>query len=314
MSVLICGSFAYDNLMLFKDKFSNYILPDKLDALNICFMTPDMQREFGGCAGNIAFNLGLLGVDPIPMGTVGKDFTPYRSWLCKNNIDDSYLKIIEDAFTAQAYIVTDINGNQITLFHPGAMAFSHYNQVTDPRLKHDAISAGIISPDGRDGMLRHASQFVEAGIPFIFDPGQGLPMFSKKELESFFRQAKWIAVNYYEWQLIQEISGVSSDDLARQVDALFVTHGADGSVIYTSEGNYEIPAARPARVVDPTGCGDAYRAGLLYGIVNGMDWETTGRLASLMGAIKIESKGTQNHRCTMSEFRCRYQENFSATF
>ena len=310
MSALICGSFAYDNIMVFPDYFKNHILPDKVHMLNVCFMVPEMRREFGGCAGNIAFNLNLLGGDAVPMGTAGKDFDPYRYWMNKNKIDQTHVKVIEEAFTGQAFITTDLDDNQITAFHPGAMNFSHENKVSDAK----DISIGIISPDGRDGMIQHASQFVKADIPFVFDPGQSLPMFDSEDLKTFFNQATWITVNDYEWQMIQEKTGMPPHDVAELVDALIVTKGGEGSLIYTNEKRYEIPSATPSKLEDPTGCGDAYRAGLLYGLMNDMDWETTGRIASLMGAIKIESHGTQNHSFTMDEFRARYQENFDSSF
>ena len=307
MSALICGSFAYDNIMVFPDHFKNHILPDKVHMLNVCFMVPEMRREFGGCAGNIAFNLNLLGGKAIPMGTLGKDFDPYRYWMEKHKLDQTHLKIIDDEFTGQAFITTDLDDNQITAFHPGAMNFSHENKVSDA----EGISIGIISPDGRDGMIQHASQFVESGIPFVFDPGQGLPMFNINDLKNFIHQATWVAVNDYEWQMVQERTGMSPHDVAEQVDALIVTKSGEGSVIYTKDKRYEIPSVRTEKLEDPTGCGDAYRAGLLYGLMNDMDWETTGRIASLMGAIKIESHGTQNHSFTMDEFKARFKESFN---
>ena len=306
MSALICGSFAYDNIMVFPDYFKNHILPEKVHMINVSFMVPEMRREFGGCAGNIAFNLNLLGGKAIPMGTLGKDFDPYRYWMDKHKIDQTHLKVIEDEFTGQAFITTDLDDNQITAFHPGAMNFSHENKVSDA----EGICIGIISPDGRDGMIQHASQFVESGIPFVFDPGQGLPMFNINDLKNFINQATWIAVNDYEWQMVQERTGMTPHDVAEHVDALIVTKSGEGSLIYTKSKRYEIPIARTEKLEDPTGCGDAYRAGLLYGLMNEMDWETTGRIASLMGAIKIESHGTQNHSFTMSEFKARFKETF----
>ena len=309
MSALICGSFAYDNIMVFPDYFKNHILPDKVHMLNVCFMVPDMRREFGGCAGNIAFNLNLLGGDAVPMGTVGKDFDPYRYWMEKNKIDQTHLKVIENSFTGQAFITTDLDDNQITAFHPGAMNFSHENKIADAQ----NISIGIISPDGRDGMIQHANQFVEAGIPFVFDPGQGLPMFDSDDLKIFFDQATWVTVNDYEWQMMQERTDMTPHNLAEKVEALIVTKGGDGSFIYTKDKRYEIPSARPEKLEDPTGCGDAYRAGLLYGLMNELEWETTGRIASLMGAIKIERHGTQNHSFTMDEFKARFKEAFKRT-
>ena len=311
MTALICGSFAYDNIMVFPDRFKNHILPEKVHILNVSFMVPELRREYGGCAGNIAYNLNLLDSKAaIPMGTVGKDFDPYAYWMDKNKVDRRLVTVVEDAFTAQAFITTDLDDNQITAFHPGAMEFSHHNKVLDT----SGISIGIVSPDGREGMLQHAEQFVEAKVPFIFDPGQGMPMFDGTTLVNFIDQATWVTVNDYEWQLMQERTGLSPHDITERVDALIVTRGSNGSVIYTRDKRYEISVATPEAVEDPTGCGDAYRAGLLYGLLNEMDWETTGRIASLMGAIKIKSHGTQNHSFTLDEFRSRFNESFGYTF
>ena len=305
MSALICGSFAFDTIMVFHDKFKNHILPEQVHILNVSFLVPDMRREFGGCAGNIAFNLKLLGEDPLPMGTVGTDFGPYAEWMDRFGISRHYVKEM-DTYTAQAFITTDVDDNQITAFHPGAMNLSHDNSV----LQADGIKLGIVAPDGRDGMLQHAEQFVEANIPFIFDPGQGLPMFDGKELLDFVDKATWVALNDYEAQLMEERTGKSPHELAEMVDALIVTRGSKGSQIYTSKHRHEIPLAEVSAIKDPTGCGDAYRAGVLYGLLNDVDWETTGRIASLMGAIKIESHGTQNHLFTLDEFFERFHENF----
>jgi adenosine kinase len=306
MSALICGSFAYDTIMVFKDKFKNHILPDKVHILNVAFYVPEMRREFGGCAGNIAYNLKLLGGEPLPMGTVGSDFGPYAAWMDVVGIDRTHVTLIEDRFTAQAYITTDADDNQITAFHPGAMDASHENSITDA----SGISIGIISPDGRQGMIDHASQFVDAGIPFIFDPGQGLPMFDREDLYTFIDQASWVSVNDYELQLMQERTGMSPHEIAERVQALIVTLGGEGSHIYTNKQRIDIPAAPVTRLNDPTGCGDAYRGGLLFGLMNQLDWETTGRIAALMGAIKIEQHGTQNHSFTLDEFRSRYLTSF----
>jgi len=305
MSALICGSFAYDTIMVFHDKFKNHILPDKVHILNVSFLVPEMRREFGGCAGNIAYNLKLLGEQPLPMGTVGKDFTPYAEWMDEQEIDRRYLKEV-DSYTAQAFITTDEDDNQITAFHPGAMNLSHENSV----LQTEGVKIGIVAPDGRDGMLQHAEQFAEANIPFIFDPGQGLPMFDGDELLAFAEKASWIALNDYEAELMQERTGKSAHELAEMVDALIITRGGEGSHIYTHQHRHEIPLAKAGVLNDPTGCGDAYRAGLLYGLINELDWETTGRVASLMGAIKIEHHGTQNHRFNFDEFNQRFNENF----
>lgn len=309
MSALICGSLAYDTIMVFKDRFKNHILPDQVHILNVSFLVPDLRREFGGCAGNIAYNLNLLGGDALPMGTVGGDFGPYADWLTRCGIPQTYIKTMDETYTAQAFITTDMDDNQITAFHPGAMNDAHENAVTDAK----GVTIGIVAPDGREGMLQHAKQFVEAGIPFIFDPGQGLPMFDGNDLRKFIEQASWVVVNDYEWRLTHERTGLSPEEVAKQVKALIVTKGPEGAIIYTAEKVFEIPSAKPAAINDPTGCGDAFRAGLLYGLMKELDWETSGRIAALMGAIKIEKHGTQNHSFTLEEFQQRFQENYNFT-
>lgn len=306
MSALICGSFAYDTIMVFRDLFKRHILPDQVHILNVSFQVPEMRREFGGCAGNIAYSLKLLGSAPIPMGTAGKDFGPYADWMDRCGIDRRHVRIVEDAYTAQAFITTDMDDNQITAFHPGAMNCSHQVHVTDA----EGISIGIVSPDGRDGMIQHAAQFAAAGIPFIFDPGQGMPLFTGAELLTFIRQADWVTLNDYEAQLMRERTGKSIEELAREVQAIVVTLGAKGSQVYTGGRVFAIPAAQTRAIKDPTGCGDAYRAGLLYGLLQRMDWETTARVAALLGAIKIEHPGTQNHRLTRAEFNDRFKQSF----
>jgi len=310
MSALICGSIAFDTIMVFHDQFKNHILPDKVHMLNISFLVPDMRREYGGCAGNIAYNLKLLGGDPLPMATVGRDFDPYGEWLEDCGINTTHMRVLENTYTAQAFITTDQDDNQITAFHPGAMSFAHENEITDA----EGVTIGIVAPDGRDGMIEHAQQFVEAGIPFIFDPGQGLPMFDGEDLLKFIEQATWVAVNDYEAQLLEERTGKSPHEIAEMVEALIVTRGGEGSHIYTADKRLDIPTATPSAISDPTGCGDAYRAGLLYGLMNSLDWETTGRIASLLGAIKIAHHGTQNHRFSIDEFRAKYKEAFGQGF
>ena len=308
MTALICGSFAYDSIMIFPDRFKRHILPDKIHMLNVSFMVPQMRREFGGCAGNIAYNLKLLGGAGLAMGTVGKDFEPYARWMDRNGIGRELIREFHDSYTAQAYITTDLDDNQITAFHPGAMELSHENRVPRDR----GITLGIVSPDGRDGMLQHAEQFFEAGIPFIFDPGQGLPMFDGDDLRNFLRMATYLTVNDYEAQLVQERTGLSPHEMAEHVKAVFVTRGAQGSRIYTERQEIDIPPVKPAGVMDPTGCGDAYRAGLIHGLMLGKDLATAARIASLMGTIKIEHPGTQNHRFTPEEFAARYRTVFGA--
>ncbi len=306
MPALICGSIAYDTIMVFQDKFKNHILPDKVHILNVSFLVHSMRREFGGCAGNIAYNLQLLGGEPALMGTVGTDFGPYATWLERCGIRLEHVKTMTDTYTAQAFITTDLDDNQITAFHPGAMNFSHENRVSDAR----NIGIGIVSPDGREGMITHAAQFAEANIPFIFDPGQGMPMFDGNDLLTFVEQCNWVTVNSYEAQLMQQRTGKSPDELAERVQAMIITSGNEGSRIYTGKKHIDIPTATPKAVIDPTGCGDAYRAGILYGLMHDMDWETTGRIASLMGAIKVEQHGTQNHGFEREQFNARFKENF----
>jgi len=308
-TALICGSIAFDTIMVFGDRFKNHILPEKIHMLNVSFLVPQLRRERGGCAGNIAYGLKLLGDRGYAMATVGHDFGPYREWMTHNALPTDYIRVIDSAHTAQAFITTDLDDNQITAFHPGAMQSSHLNRVTDA---HD-VAIGIVAPDGRDGMIVHAEQFAAAGIPFIFDPGQGLPMFGRDELDKFIGEASWVAVNDYEWQMLQQKTGWGVREVTRRVKALIVTRGANGSVIYTREGELEVPSARPRAVVDPTGCGDAYRAGLLHGLLQGLDWQSTGRIASLMGAIKIETRGPQNYSFTREEFARRLDENFGST-
>ena len=305
-AALICGSVAFDTIMVFQDRFKNHILPDKIHILNVSFLVPQMRREFGGCAGNIAYNLMLLGDRGYPMATVGRDFASYAEWMQKTGVPMDHIRIVESEHTAQGFVTTDLDDNQIWAFHPGAMQQSQLNEVSAAA----DIGIGIVAPDGRDGMIQHAAQFAAAGIPFIFDPGQGLPMFSGEELRAFIGQATWVAVNDYEWQLVQEKTKLSAADIAGQVQALIVTRGAEGSVIHVKGREIVIPPAKPDAVVDPTGCGDAYRAGLLHGLLRGLDWETTGRIASLMGAIKIGARGTQNHRFTAAEFAERYRASF----
>jgi len=306
VSALICGSMAYDNIMVFQGRFQEHILPDQIHILNVSFLVPEMRQEFGGCAGNIAFNLRMLGEDPMIMATVGRDFDTYRHWLGEQGVKDALITEIGDALTAQAYINTDLDDNQITAFHPGAMDMAHLNRIdggVDARI-------AMVSPDGRQGMIEHAAQLAAAGIPFVFDPGQGLPMFNGDELRQFIDQATWLAVNDYEGQLLRERTGLTLDEIAGRVDALIVTRGGKGSTIFAGGEQHEIPAVKPAAIVDPTGCGDAYRAGLLYGLLNELSWPDTGRLSSLLGAIKIAHRGTQNHRFSRESLA----EDFRAAF
>ena len=306
MKTLICGSIAYDTIMVFHDRFQNHILPEQIHILNVSFLVPDMRREYGGCAGNIAYNLKLLGGEALIMATVGDDSPPYRQRLERLGLDSRHLRDVPDCFTAQAFITTDLDDNQITAFHPGAMNHSQLNHVGDS----SGVGLGILSPDGRLGMLQHAREFAAAGIPFVFDPGQGLPMFSGSELLDFLELADYCTVNDYEAKLLCERTGMSITALAERVKALIVTLGAKGSEIYLRGQKLEVPSVKADALVDPTGCGDAYRAGLLYGIANGLDWEISGRLASTLGALKIAQRGGQNHSATRDEIAQRYRESF----
>jgi len=306
MRALVCGSFAYDTILVFPDRFKEHILPDSIHMLNVCFVANDMRREFGGCAGNICYNLKLLGSDGVGMGTVGSDFAPYAEWLDRHGIDRSHIRPIDSVHTAQCTITTDLDDNQITAFYPGAMGHSHEIAVGEA----GDVGIGIIAPDGREGMVRHADQMAEARIPFLFDPGQNVPLFDAGELRHFIDIADWVVCNDYEWELIRKKTELSEADVTASTQALIVTKGGDGSVIHTREGEIAIPPAKAEAVVDPTGCGDAYRAGILHGLMRELDWETTGRIASLLGAIKVAHRGTQNHGFTPAEFAGRYEEAF----
>jgi adenosine kinase len=306
MNTLICGSLAYDTIMVFNDRFKNHILPEQIHILNVAFLVPDMRREYGGCAGNIAYNLRLLGGSPLIMAAVGDDSALYMARLKHLELPVQHVREIPDSYTAQAFITTDMDDNQITAFHPGAMNFSHLNHIAEA----SDVKLGIVSPDGREGMLQHAREFHALGIPFIFDPGQGLPMFNGAELLDFIRLADYCTVNDYEAKLLTERTGKSLEALAREVRALVVTLGGNGSQIYADGARIDIPAIAAPELVDPTGCGDAYRAGLLYGITRGWEWQKTGRLAALMGGIKITHRGGQNHKPTRAEIAAQFQAAF----
>jgi len=306
MSALICGSLAYDTIMVFPDQFKNHILPDKVHILNVSFLVPRMRREFGGCAGNIAYNLKLLGGDPIPMATVGQDFGPYREWFDEQGIRLDQVKVIDELFTPQAFITTDHDNNQITAFHPGAMMRSYENHVKDVK----GVSFGIVSPDGREGMLQNAKEFAEGGIPFIFDPGQAMPLFNGEELRHFIELADYVTVNDYESNLLQERTGWNEKDIVSRTKAYICTRGPKGALIHTPEKTFDVPPAHERRVTDPTGCGDAFRAGLIFGIEKGCDWMTIGRIGNLMGALKVEHPGTQNQRFDYEEFTEQFKQQF----
>jgi adenosine kinase len=315
MASLICGSIAYDTIMNFEGKFADQILPEQIHILNVAFLVPTMRREFGGCAGNIAFNLKLLGGDPIIMAAVGEDATLYLNRLQELQIDATHIRQIAQAFTAQAMITTDQANNQITAFHPGAMDESHLNRVSEvvaERSKNakGVAKFGIVAPDGRQGMWEHCHQLAEAGIPFVFDPGQGLPMFNGPELLELIDIASYLAVNDYEGEMLSQRTGLSLATVAERVKALIVTKGSEGADIYSEGKCIAIPPVPAAKVIDPTGCGDAFRGGLLFGLENNMDWETTGRLASLMGSIKITHQGPQNHQMSKEEIAAQFKSAF----
>ncbi|HEX2200239.1 MAG TPA: carbohydrate kinase family protein [Burkholderiales bacterium] len=306
MSILVTGSIAYDTIMVFPDRFRNHLLPDQLHILNVCFLTPEMRREYGGTAGNIAYNLHLLGGQPLVMATVGEDIDPYLARFRKLGIDTAHLRRIPGQFTAQGFITTDLDNNQITNFHPGAMNYSHENHVG----RDLGARLAIIGPDGKQGMQQHARECAEHGVPFLFDPGQGLPMFSGEELEEFVRLADYVAVNDYEGKMLEEKTGGRLEDIARRVKALVYTQGAQGSIIFAGGQRHDIPCVQADSVVDPTGCGDAYRAGLLYGISHGWDWPSAGKLGSVMGAMKIAHRGGQNHALPREEIQARFERTF----
>ena len=308
MTTLICGSLAFDNIMVFPDRFKNHILPEQIHILNVAFLVPEMRREFGGCAGNIAYNLMLLGGDATIMATVGDDAQPYLNRLDTLGLTRAHVRQMPGTFTAQAFITTDLDDNQITAFHPGAMSFSHLNKVAGT-----GATLGIVAPDGREGMMQHARDFAAAGIPFVFDPGQGLPMFSGDELLDFLQLADYACFNDYEAKLACDRTGRSLEQLAGEVSALIVTRGGEGSEIHADGHVYRIPCVPAEAIVDPTGCGDAYRAGLLYGIANGWDWQRTGQLASLMGSLKIARRGGQNHAPSREEIAAQYARAFGSS-
>ena len=309
MSTLICGSIAFDNTMLVHDRFKIHILPEQIHILNVAFLVPEMRREFGGCAGNIAYNLKLLGGDPLIMATVGDDADPYLLRLDDHALSRAHVRRIAGSFTAQAFITTDLDDNQITAFHPGAMTYSHLNRVADVQ----GATLAIVAPDGRDGMLQHAQDLAAAGLPFVFDPGQGLPMFSGDDLMDFMRLATYACFNDYEAKLLCDRTGQTLEQLAAEVEALVVTLGGAGSHLYAQGRCHAIPCVQADAVVDPTGCGDAFRSGLLYGIAAGWDWEKTGQLAAVMGAIKIAHRGGQNHRPSRHDIATVYARAFGST-
>jgi len=305
-ATLICGSLAFDKIMQYHGRFAETLLADQLHRVNVSFLVPTLRTEYGGCAANIAYNLKLLGGDPLIMATLGQDGADYLERLRNFGIETRAIKTIGDAYTAQCFVTADQDNNQINAFHPGAMQFSHENKVAD----QGDLRVAIIAPDGRDGMLQHARDCAAQGLPFMFDPGQQLPMFSGEELLTFIEQATYLAANDYEFEMVMDRTGLSLEQIAARLDALVVTRGEKGSEIYAGGERYDIPPVAAAAVVDPTGCGDAYRAGLLFGIAQGYDWNTTGRLASLLGSIKIAHQGGQNHSFTPQEIADKFESAF----
>jgi adenosine kinase len=290
MSALICGSLAFDTIMTFHGRFAEQILPDQLHILNVSFLVPELRRDFGGCAGNIAYGLKVLGGTPVPMATVGSDGAEYVARMQQLGISTEFVRELPDTYTAQAMIMTDVDNNQITAFHPGAMMQAHVTRIA----ARPDIKLGIISPDGRDAMLEHALQFEAAGIPFVFDPGQGLPMFDGRELASFIDAATWVTVNDYEGKMLGDRTGWSCADISRRVDGLIVTLGAEGCEVWVDGEKTHVPGVKAREVVDPTGCGDAWRGALLFGLEQGWDLVRCTELGNRVGAVKIASRGPQN--------------------
>jgi adenosine kinase len=291
MAAVICGSLAFDTIMTFEGRFAEQILPDQLHILNVSFLVPALRRDFGGCAGNIAYALKLLGGTPLPMGAVGSDGGEYLQRFEQLGISTEFVVRVNDTYTAQAMIMTDKDNNQITAFHPGAMMQAHRVRV-QPR---DDIKLGMISPDGRDAMLLHAQQFKAAGIPFVFDPGQGLPMFDGPELANFIDLATWVTVNDYEGKMLSERTGWSSAEISRRVQGLVVTLGGDGCEVWVNGEVTLVPPEQAKAIVDPTGCGDAWRGALLHGLEQGWSLTRCAQLGNKVGAIKIASRGPQNY-------------------
>lgn len=291
MSALICGSLAFDTIMSFEGKFANQILPEQLHILNVSFLVPSLRRDFGGCAGNIAYSLKLLGGKPLPMATVGEDGAAYLARLKSLDIDTRFVKQLDDSYTAQAMIMTDKDNNQITAFHPGAMAEAHVNVIDGS----EGAAIGIVSPDGRDAMIQHAAQFKAAGIPFVFDPGQGLPMFNGEELLAFVEQATWITVNDYEGKMLCDRTGLDLAALSMKVKGLVVTLGEQGCEVWEQGSKTLVAPVKAKEVVDPTGCGDAWRGALLYGLEQGWSLPKCAALGNRVGALKVAAKGSQNY-------------------
>ena len=309
-TALICGSLAFDKIMQYHGRFNEALLADQLHRVNVSFLVPTLRTEYGGCSANVAYNLKMLGGDPLIMATIGQDGGDYLARFAKLGIATRGIRQVPTAYTAQCFVTADLDNNQINAFHPGAMEHAHENNVAD----QGPVRVAIISPDGRDGMVKHAADCARLGIPFMFDPGQQLPRFNGEELIRFIDQATYVAANDYEFELLMDRTGLTLADIAGRLDALIITRGEKGSEIYSGGTRHDIPCVPAERVVDPTGCGDAYRAGLLYGITHGLDWATSGRLASLLGSIKIAHQGGQNHSFTRDEIGARFRQAFGYDF
>ena len=291
MPAVICGSLAFDTIMTFEGRFAEQILPEQLHILNVSFLVPSLRREFGGCAGNIAYALKQLGGSPLPMATIGSDGADYAARMKAMGISTEFVREVADNYTAQAMIMTDRDNNQITAFHPGAMMQAHITHIT----ARSDIKLGIVSPDGRDAMLQHAEQFKAANIPFVFDPGQGLPMFDGKELAHFVALATWVTVNDYEAKLLCDRTGLSCAELSHKVEGLIVTLGAHGSEVWVGGEKTLVSPVKATEVVDPTGCGDAFRGALLFGLEQGWSLVRCAELGNRVGAHKIAHRGGQNY-------------------
>ncbi len=307
MSVLVTGSIAYDHIMVFQDRFKNHILPDKIHVLNVSFMVPSLERRWGGTGANIAYNLRVLGIDPILLATAGRDFAPYAEWMARHQIRRDWVRVLEDTWTSQCFITTDLDDNQITAFHPGAMERAHEAPLA---AVNEPIRVGIVAPNGKQAMQEHARELKKRDIPCVVDPGQGLPMFDREELLDLLQGATVYVVNDYEWAVTLERTGLDEDALARCVGAIIVTRGERGSIVREGDRRIEIAAVRAERVVDPTGCGDAFRAGILYAMHRELPLETGAQIGSLLGALKVAQQGPQSIQIDFEAFRSRFEREF----
>ena len=305
--VLVCGSVSYDTISVFPDNFTNHINLDQNRGLDMAFHVSELREEYGGCAVNICYNLKLLGCDAAPMATVGNDFDRYEERLTHCKISLDHIQRIQDINTAHYFLTTDKHENQIVVFHAGAMQYSYRNHIKLVK----GIELGVIAPDSVEGMKLHATQFVENGIPFMFDPGPTLHLLGKEELKCFIEQATWVIMNHHEWELFYKITDLTSKEIIEQVDALIITKGSQGSKIFTKAETIEINALEIETIKDPAGCGDAYRAGIIFCILNGLGWKTSGQMATLMGKINLAHAGAQNHHFSMEEFCSLYESHFN---